>query len=145
MSEPKQSVGMDAFFTRERANDGIELPLYLPTGEKSEHWLRIRGIDSDVFREAEAEHKREAMRIAMLDDPKERAKAIADAKLSLLAALVIGWSFDQPCTPDEVKILFRQAPQLADAVDQAASRRAIFFAKRSSSSDEQQKPSSDST
>ncbi len=145
MPGKKTAVGMEAFFTRDRANDGIELPLYLPNGEKSEHWLRIRGIDSDVFREAEAEHRREAMRTAMLDDPKERAKAIADAKLSLLVALVVGWSFDQPCTPEEIKILFRQAPQLADAVDQAASRRALFFAQRSSSSEKPPKQSSGST
>ena len=47
-------LGMSAFFTRDRANEGIELPLYLPNGRKSEHWLRVLGVDSDAFRLAEA-------------------------------------------------------------------------------------------
>lgn len=138
-------LGMEAFFTRERANEGIEIPLYLPDGTKTEHWLRIRGIDSDHFRLAEAESKREAMRVAMIEDPLERAKAIADIKLSLIAELVISWSFEKECTHENVKEFFRQAPQIADAVDQVASKRALFFAKRSSSSLSTPKPSSGST
>lgn len=138
-------LGMEAFYTRERANEGIEIPLYLPDGTKTEHWLRIRGIDSDHFRLAEAESKRDAMRVAMIEDPLERAKAIADAKLSLIAELVISWSFEKECTHENVKEFFRQAPQIADAVDQVASKRALFFAKRSSSSLSTPKPSSGST
>lgn len=138
-------VSMEAFFTREKANEGIEVPLYLPDGTKTEHWLRIRGVDSDHFRLAEAESKRDAMRVAMIEDPLERAKAIADAKLNLIAALVISWSFEKECTLENVKEFFRQAPQIADAVDQVASKRALFFAKRSSSSLSTPKPSSGST
>lgn len=138
-------LGMEAFYTRERANEGIKIPLYLPDGTKTEHWLRIRGIDSDHFRLAEAESKRDAMRVAMIEDPLERAKAIADAKLSLIAELVISWSFEKECTHENVKEFFRQAPQIADAVDQVASKRALFFAKRSSSSLSTPKPSSGST
>ena len=44
---------MDAFFTRGKANEGVQLPLYLPDGSKSEHWVRILGVDSDIFRAAE--------------------------------------------------------------------------------------------
>lgn len=145
MDKNNTSLGMEAFFTRERANDGIEVPLYLPDGTKTEHWLRIRGVDSDHFRLAEAESKRDAMRVAMIEDPLERAKAIADAKLNLIAALVISWSFEKECTLENIKEFFRQAPQIADAVDQVASKRALFFAKRSSSSLSTPKPSSGST
>jgi len=80
-------VSMEAFFTREKANEGIEVPLYLPSGEKSEHWLRIRGVDSDHFRLAEADSRRKAIDIATIEDTLERAKAIADAKLALIAEL----------------------------------------------------------
>lgn len=145
MDKSNTGLGMEAFFTRERANEGIEIPLYLPDGTKTEHWLRIRGVDSDHFRLAEAEIKRDAMRVAMIEDPLERAKAIADAKLNLIAALVISWSFEKECTLENVKEFFRQAPQIADAVDQVASKRALFFAKRSSSSLSTPKPSSGST
>lgn len=145
MDENNIGLGMEAFFTRERANEGVEIPLYTPDGTKSQHWLRIRGVDSDTFREAEANSKREAMRVAMLDDTQERAKAIADAKLTLLAALVIGWSFEKECSVENIKEFFRQAPQIADAVDQVASKRALFFGKRSSSLPSSPKPSSCST
>jgi hypothetical protein len=145
MNKNSSSLGMEAFFTREKANEGIEIPLYLPDGTKTEHWLRIRGVDSDHFRLAEAESKREAMRVAMIEDPLERAKAIADAKLSLITALVISWSFEEECTHENVKEFFRQAPQIADAVDQVASKRALFFGKGSSSSLSTPKPSSGST
>lgn len=145
MDKSNTGLGMEAFFTRERANEGIEIPLYLPDGTRTEHWLRIRGVDSDHFRLAEAESKRDAMRVAMIEDPLERAKAIADAKLNLIAALVISWSFEKECTLENVKEFFRQAPQIADAVDQVASKRALFFAKRSSSSLSTPKPSSGST
>lgn len=145
MDKSNTGLGMEAFFTRERANEGIEIPLYLPDGTKTEHWLRIRGVDSDHFRLAEAESKRDAMRVAMIEDPLERAKAIADAKLNLIATLVISWSFEKECTLENVKEFFRQAPQIADAVDQVASKRALFFAKGSSSSLSTPKPSSGST
>lgn len=131
MEEKFELCGMSAFFTRERANRGIALPLYLPTGERADHWIHVRGIDSDEFRAAEAEHKREALRIAMIEDPKERTLAIADARASLLAALVIDWSFAEPCTLENLKRFFREAPQLADSIDRAASRRDLFFREAS--------------
>lgn len=136
---------MEAFFTRAVANEGIQLPLYTPDGLKSEHWLRVRGIDSDEFRAAEADAKRDAFRIASLEDAHERSVKIAESKLRLISALVMGWSFDQPCTPEAVVSFFREAPQVADAVDTAASRRALFFAARSSSSESTPSMSSAST
>lgn len=145
MDKNNTGLGMEAFFTRERANEGVEVPLYTPDGTKSQHWVRIRGVDSDAFREAEANSKREAFRVASIEDTVERAKAIQDAKLNLIAALVISWSFEKECTLENVKEFFRQAPQIADAVDQVASKRALFFAKRSSSSVSTPKPSSGST
>jgi len=145
MDKNNTGLGMEAFFTRERANEGVEVPLYTPDGTKSQHWIRIRGVDSDAFREAEANSKRDAFRVASIEDTVERAKAIQDAKLNLIASLVISWSFEKECTPKNVKEFFRQAPQIADAVDQVASKRALFFAKRSSSSVSTPKPSSGST
>jgi hypothetical protein len=50
-------LNMDAFYTRQKANEGIQLPLFLPDGTKTDHWIRIRGIDSDAFRIAnDTEH-----------------------------------------------------------------------------------------
>ena len=37
------ATGMDEFFTRGKANEGVQLPLYTPDGSKSEHWVRVLG------------------------------------------------------------------------------------------------------
>jgi len=136
---------MNAFFTRGVANEGVQLPLYLPTGEKSEHWVRVLGVDSDAFRNAEAESRRDAFRIAQIEDLADRAKAIADSKRRLVASLVVAWSFDRPCNVDEVEAFFREAPQIMDAIDLAASKRALFFGAGSSSSRPTPSTSSSST
>jgi len=138
-------LGMDAFFTRDRANEGIQLPLYTPTGKKTDHWLRIIGVDSDAFRLAEAAAKRDAFRVANIEDKAEQAAEIAAAKRRLIAVLVVAWSFPEPCTPKTVEAFLEKAPQIMDAVDTAASRRALFFAVRSSSSPSTPSASSSST
>jgi len=138
-------AAMDAFFTRGKANEGVQLPLYLPDGTKSEHWVRILGVDSDAFRLADAESRRDAFRIAAIEDLRERSLAIADSKRNLVAALVVAWSFDRPCNRETVSEFFREAPQIMDAIDMAASKRSLFFAARSSSSQPSQSTSSDST
>lgn len=141
-NKTQPSSGMEEFFTREKASLGIQLPLYTPSGAKTEHWLRIRGIDSDEFRAAEADARRDAMRVAAIENLEERRLAIQDAQRSLIATLVIGWSFPEECTHDNVMKFFREAPQIQDAVDKAASRRALFFVKESSDSPPSQNTSS---
>lgn len=127
--------GMESFFTREKANTGVEVPLYLPSGEKSEHHLVIRGVDSDVFRAAESESRRKSILIAQIPEGPERDRAIEDAKLDLIVSLVISWTFDSPCTHENVAAFLREAPQISDAIDRVASKRSLFFAQKSSSSE----------
>ena len=118
--QAKAPLPMESFFTRENANEGIELPLLLPDGTKTEHWLRIRGVDADGFRKAEARSKRKMLEIAAEKDLDKRDAEVEDTRLAMLAALVIGWSFDNPCTEAEIKRLFREAPQIAEQVDRTA-------------------------
>ncbi len=139
------AAGMNEFFTRGTANEGIQVPLWRPDGTKSEHWVRIRGIDSDAFRQADAEARRDAIRIAQLDSQAERAAEIAKAKRRLTAHLVVAWSFDQPCTVDNVEAFFVEAPQIMDSIDVAASKRTLFFAAGSNSSQPSPSTSSSST
>lgn len=128
------TLPMERFFTRENANEGIEVPLLLPDGSRTEHWIRIRGVDADAFRRAEARSKRRMLEVAAEKDEDRRDAAIEDARLALLAALVAGWSFDNPCTEAEIKRLFREAPQIAEQVDRAAYDRARFFGNSSKAS-----------
>lgn len=124
---------MAAFFTRQAANDGVQLPLYSPTGLPTSHWLRIRGVDSDEFRAADTEAKRAAVKSAALTDQRARDDAMREISRDLVAHLVMGWSFDKECTHANVVAFLKEAPQLEDAIDKAATRRALFFAPGSSS------------
>ena len=45
-------VGMDAFFTRDKANEGIKVPLRTPEGKETDHYLVIRSQWSDDFQKA---------------------------------------------------------------------------------------------
>lgn len=137
-------MSMQEFFTRKRANEGILLPLSLPDGTPTEHWITLRGIDSDAFRAAEAASRRKAMEIAQLPSEEERREAIEQEKLLMLSSLISGWSFEEPPTSENIINFFKEAPQIADAVDRAAVDRARFFAQRSSDSTNLPDPNSSS-
>lgn len=124
---------MDKFFTREKANSGIKVPLSLPNGEKSEHFFIVRGIDSDSFRDADNRARRSALVISELDSSEDKEQLVKDAHLDILVSLIADWSFEEECTPESVRKLFIEAPQLADAVDRVAAKRSLFFGEESSS------------
>ena len=133
---------MKEFYTRQKANEGVKLPLYHPDGSVSDHWFIVRGVDSDEFRRAEAKAKRSAVELAQIEDEQERAEQVRETELKCIAALVAGWSFDQDATTDNVVNFLREAPQIADAVNRFAARRAEFFVKKSDSSATGQKKKS---
>lgn len=118
---------MQEFFTRQKASEGRKLPLYLPNGEASDHWLQVRGVDSDEFKQAENAAKREAVKLAEIEDVQERAEAVRTTELKCIAALIAGWSFEQEFTEDNVVTFLREAPQIADMVNRYAANRKAFF------------------
>ena len=121
---------MQQFHTRKKASVGVEVPLYNPDGTASEHWFRIRGVDSDEFRRAETKAKRSAIELSQIEDEQERADVIRATELSVVAELVAGWSFEEPCTHDNVVNFLTEAPQIADMVNRFAAQRAQFFSKK---------------
>ena len=126
---------MKEFYTRQTANEGVELPLYHPDGTISKHWIRVRGVDSDHFRQAEAKAKRSAVELAQIKNEQERAKAVRRTELECIAALVAGWSFEEmEATHENVVTFLTEAPQIADMINRFAARRAEFFGKKSKSS-----------
>lgn len=136
---------MSSFYTRSKANDGVRVDLSLPTGEATDHFIIIRGIDSDNFRDADTKVRRKALSIIEIEDDKVREEMIKESHLDILVSLVIEWSFDDDCTPENIKQLFTEAPQIADTVDRSAAKRSLFFDKGSNSSASSQKPSSNLT
>lgn len=122
---------MKEFFTRERANEGVKLTLYHPDGSPSEHWLQIRGIDSDIFRRTETKSKQKVVMLLALTDAAEREKAIVDVETECIASLVADWSFDEDITREGVIKFLIEAPQIRDQVNTFAAKRSTFFAKKS--------------
>jgi len=133
---------MESFFTRERANEGVTLPLSRPDGTATKHFIKIRGIDSDAFHQAEANQRRRIYEATAEQDKDKLAQILSDIRTETQASLVISWSFDAPCTIENVKKLFREAPQIAEEVDRLASRRALFFKTGSTNSSPSPAPSS---
>lgn len=119
------------FFTRAKANEGERMPLSLPDGTPTDDWLQIRGVDSDEFRFALDEFRRELLVMASLKDESERAKKTEAARLKLNASLVIGWSLDAEFTEAALLEFLREAPYVATEVDRFAADRRRFFRKRS--------------
>lgn len=130
-TEENKPASMEMFFTRGNANKGIKLPLYAPDGTKTDHWVRILGIDSDVYRSVEHEERRKALTLRG-KSPEEISQAMEESSDRILSALVVGWSFDEPCT-EENKIRFlREAPQIAEQINKFSGDRRLFFVNASS-------------
>jgi len=135
----KKRKSRKEFFTRQKANEGSLL--YLPdpqTGKPSEEWLRIRGVDSDDFRKTELAYKRRLLDVFKIKDKEEQEARFQEEKLGLLATLVMGWSWDDPCTTDVVLAMFHEAPYIVDLVNDAAEDRARFTVSVSASSSDTQ-------
>jgi hypothetical protein len=126
---------MSAFFTRQKSNEGIEFALDFPDGTPSPHRIRIRGIDSDAFRSAQAASWRRLQeRLSAVERKEPTEEELLTEKLRLQSALVVSWTFPEPCTPENVATLLREAPALAHQIDRIAGNRSHFFVKGSPSS-----------
>jgi len=135
---------MNQFFTRQASNEGAVLKLTDPrTGEPTGEWIRILGADSDVFRQAQDELVRRGVEIAAMEDEGMKVAARKDIELQLLCCVVVDWSFDEPVSPELVRTLMTEAPQIRDAIDRAVMLRARFFALASNNS--QSTPQASST
>lgn len=123
-------MSMEQFFTRDKANEGVKVPLSLPDGTPTEHYLVLRSQWSDAFQQARQDSYRadlEALKDGKEIDATERHIAIC-------ASLIAGWSFEQELTEANVKKLLREAPQLREMVDRFSSQDARFFGKPSTDS-----------
>jgi hypothetical protein len=126
---------MEQFFTRDKANEGKKLSLVLPDGKPSDEWIVIRSLDSDAYQKASLKRQRLALKTAESDLTDEELDALSmQAGLDVLVSLVADWSFDDPCNEENVRKLLINAPQIKDAIDVAAHKRAFFYAPSSNSS-----------
>lgn len=126
-------AGLSDFHTREAANEGIKVPLSLPNGAKTDHYLMIRGIDSDEFRSANVKQQRELINLAELS-AEEREKRLDKSGVELVSSLVFGWSFDEEFNQKNLIEWLENSPQITDMIDRIASQRGLFIKKKPVSS-----------
>lgn len=119
---------MAKYEVRARANVPQRVYLHDPaTGEKTDDWLDIVSSLSDAFRLAKDRAMQDAGAMSAERDDAKRREAIEAAKRTMQAGLVAAWSFDQPCTPENVAAFLLEAPQVAMMVVAIADDNARFF------------------
>lgn len=128
--------GPEIFHTRQKANEGVRLPLHAPDGTPTDHWLQVRHVWSDAFAEANdaAMADLQAAVLAAQSDAALLARAKREAQVRICASLVSAWSFEQECTPEAVEAFLREAPQIVKALDTFAADSRRFFGSDSTSS-----------
>lgn len=126
-------------FTRDLHNEGIILELYDPAWQKTEHWFKILGEDSDAFQAAKAAQR---ARVLANSDPAAKAKPESEGDLNreLATALLVEWSFEEPCTRENVVELLKEAPHFLDQINKRASRALFWIQKKREKSSMQPEP-----
>lgn len=127
-------MSMDQFFTQETGNKGKKVFLHTPTGDETKEYIVLLSIDSDAYQMACIKKERRLLTLAQIESEDERDKFIRSLNLDLLQSLITDWSFDQPCTPENVRAFLIKAPQIANQVDVLSAQRDFFFAPSAKSS-----------
>jgi hypothetical protein len=123
------------FFTLPALEAGKKLPLTLPDGTETEHYLIVIGSDAPAARRRLLELSRE-------DRSRDKSKMSDDELYDIETAntikyrssLVTGWSFDTPFSKEAVSELLAQNPGLSQEIELLASNRSRFFAQDSKAS-----------
>ena len=116
------SVGMEAFDTLSKQNGGVKMPLFLPDGTETDQFLVLRGADSKAFRCAQARSNRGLLTIATrlkdkkIDEEEASLERIENSR-TLVASLVLDWSFEKDCDEENVVEFLRKAPQVKESID----------------------------
>jgi len=116
----------EAFNIVNKSEEGVEMALYLPNGQKTKNWLRLRGVNSPSFESAVGVADREQLELVGKESkmsPEDFTAGRRDITRRMLASLVVGWSQkDKPCTVDNVIEFFKGAPQIQREVDNFATQ-----------------------
>jgi hypothetical protein len=123
------------FFTLPALEAGKKLPLTLPDGTPTPHYLIVIGGDAPAARKA-------LLEVTRKNRDRDESKLTTDEVYAIQStgtveyrsALVTGWSFDTPFSREAVAELLTQNPAIAQEVESFSSNRTRFFAQDSKSS-----------
>lgn len=124
-------MNLKDFYFADRHAEGSRMPIMLPNGEDSGEWLQVIGPDCDAAVQAGRAY---TMAVQALDDSLADIEAKCKAKedfsewnvkrnwgveplnKQFAAALVTGWSMDEPFTAEAFSALLDQFRGLAEQV-----------------------------
>ncbi len=125
---------MNEFFTRDTANEGKRVHLHTPDGERTEHWVLVRSVDSDAYEMAKIQRDRALLDAPDSKDDKAYNAFIRETRLNMIASVIAGWSFDEDLTPENIRTFLEKAPQIAREIENLAASRSFFYTRSESSS-----------
>ncbi len=108
------------FYTRPSSDKGVKFLLETPEGIQSDEWLLAVGVESSRYEKA---HRKTMKAILAGSDPQEQGDI-------LLSSIVIGWSFEDECTPEAVLEFLQNTPYIKAALDRFVVNRANFLKKK---------------
>lgn len=125
------------FGTHKLGEQGVEMPINHPaTGQPTGQFLTILSADCAAFRRTRLKHSR---LIATTDWTKEKPEAkdaaVEEGRISMIAALISGWTLETPFSPAGAEDLVRECPAIADQIDTFSSNRANFIESGSQNSE----------
>ena len=117
------------FATKPKSNAGVKLTIPDTDGQ----WVKVLGIDSDVFREASINiirstkdnHDDGELTEIQID------KRAEENRIKLLTVCVVDWSFSEKCTDENIRLMIEDAPLIASFIDNEVGDRANFLGKLS--------------
>lgn len=118
------SYDMSDFYTNKSAELGVKYYLYLPNGEKTDHYLIIKSINSKDYQRELSNYANKLL--AMKMNGNVNGFDAIEEKLKLAAKLVKDWSFSDECNYDEVLRFLKNAPQVIDGIEAIANDLSLF-------------------
>jgi hypothetical protein len=110
----------DFYLDEQKLVEGVRLPLRDKHNKLTDDWLLVRYAYSDSYHAAVTA----AMRADYVTgDPIPEI----EMERRFRHLLVTDWSFDEECTPEEVKAFFSRNPRVAAAVVDTSMRTSLFF------------------
>lgn len=117
---------IEQLFTRDKANQGVDIPVVFPGAKEPVGTIKILGCDSEVYKEQVRKRAIENARILTLPVEQQQA-AIEAADLEAVTACVCGWSFEDKFNKLNVRKLLVESPFIFELVNESVMNRSLFM------------------
>ena len=113
-------------YTRKNSDLGVDLPIDFAGIQDNPPTIKICGVDGERYRKAMEGRAIENARVLTLPES-EQAEAHAKADQSLVAEMILDWSFSEKCTLSNKLKLLENSPGVFDLVNTSVFKRSLFM------------------